>query len=40
MTHTTSDGRTMRVIWTQVSTTQAEVEATVDFADEKFLPLK
>jgi hypothetical protein len=36
MTHTTSDGRTMRVIWTQVSTTQA----TVDFADEKFLPLK
>ena len=40
MTHTTSDGRTMRVVWNQVSSIHAEIEAAVAPSGETFLPLR
>lgn len=40
MTHTTSDGRTMRVVWKQISATQAEIESSIGSADESMQPLK
>ena len=40
MTHTTSDGRTMRVVWNQVSPTHAEIEAGVARVGQTLPPLR